>query len=493
MSQNRTADASERTPLVKEIPPKAPDLPEWYQAVCYKAELVSLAPVRGCVVLRPYGFALWERLVAELDQRFKATGHENAYFPLLIPESLFARESEHVEGFAPEVAWVTQGGNEKLAERLAIRPTSEVIIGTMYAQWVQSYRDLPILINQWVNVLRWEKRTRPFLRTLEFLWQEGHTAHSTEVEAREEVSRMLGIYADVAEDIVGVPVYAGEKSASERFAGATHTFTIEALMPDGRALQAATSHELGQNFARAYDITFAAEDQTVQYAWTTSWGMSWRMLGALIMVHGDDRGLRIPPRMAPVQAVIVPIAGSDGADVMSAARSLFGRLRDGGIRVKLDDRDALRPGAKFADWEMRGVPLRIEIGARDVANGVVTLVRRDREKGAEGAKDAFPMDGLLERIPELMDEIQRSLYDQARTFLLQHTFATSNRDEFYRLCRERAGMIDIAWCERPECEAHVKAETSATTRLVRAVRDDDRVCVACGEPARVRAYFAQAY
>ncbi|MBV9102217.1 MAG: proline--tRNA ligase, partial [Candidatus Eremiobacteraeota bacterium] len=303
MRRRRDDEEPEKTPLVKEIPPKARDLSEWYQAVCYKAQLVSLAPVRGCVVLRPYGFALWERLQATLDGRFKATGHENAYFPLLIPERLLSREAEHVEGFAPEVAWVTQGGGETLTERLAIRPTSEVVIGTMYAEWLQSYRDLPILINQWANVVRWEKRTRPFLRTLEFLWQEGHTAHATEREAADEVQQMLGIYADVAEDVVAVPVYAGEKSQSERFAGATHTFSIEALMPDGRALQAATSHELGQNFARAYNITFSAEDQTEQFCWTTSWGMSWRMLGALIMQHGDDRGLRIPPKVAPVEVV----------------------------------------------------------------------------------------------------------------------------------------------------------------------------------------------
>jgi prolyl-tRNA synthetase len=482
----------EKTPLVKEIPSKSADLSAWYQAVCYKAELVSLAPVRGCVVLRPYGYGLWERLQAALDSRFKATGHENAYFPLLIPESLFVREAEHVEGFAPEVAWVTHGGNEKLTERLAIRPTSEAVIGMMYAEWVQSYRDLPILINQWVNVVRWEKRTRPFLRTLEFLWQEGHTAHATEREAAEEVERMLAVYADVAESVVAVPVYKGEKSANERFAGATHTFSIEALMPDGRALQAATSHELGQNFAKAYEIKFTAEDQTERYAWTTSWGMSWRMLGALIMVHGDDRGLRIPPRMAPLEAVIVPIPKGESADVTLAARELHGALRAAGVRVKLDERDALRPGAKFADWEMRGVPLRIELGAKDLASGVATLVRRDRERGEDGAKTTCPIGDVAARIPPLMDEIQRSLYEQALAFLRSHTIVTSDRAEFFRLCSERAGMIDIAWCERAECEAHVKAQTGATTRNLRPL-DAEARCVACGEPARVRAYFAQSY
>jgi prolyl-tRNA synthetase len=491
--ERNKSDGEFTTPLVKEIPPKARDLSEWYQAVCYKAELVSLAPVRGCVVLRPYGFGLWERLQSALDERFKATGHENAYFPLLIPESLIARETEHVEGFAPEVAWVTQGGNEKLAERLAIRPTSEVIVGTMYSQWVQSYRDLPILINQWVNVLRWEKRTRPFLRTLEFLWQEGHTAHATEAEAAEEVARMLDIYAEVAETIVGVPVYKGEKSASERFAGATHTYSIEALMPDGRALQAGTSHALGQNFSRAYDIAFAAEDQSIKYAWTTSWGMSWRMLGALIMVHGDDRGLRIPPKMAPIEAVIVPIPKGESGDVMRAAQDLHAVFAAAGLRVKLDTRDGLRPGAKFADWEMRGVPLRIELGANDLASGSVTLVRRDREKGAEGAKESCKLDDVAARIRALLDDIQRSLHEEAKAFLTSHTIAPATRDEFFELARSRAGMIDIPWCERPDCEAYVKVETSATTRNLRPLREGDATCLACGEPARVRAYFAQSY
>jgi prolyl-tRNA synthetase len=483
--------AVEKTPLVKEIPPKAKDLSEWYQAVCYKAELVSLSPVRGCVVLRPYGYGLWERLQSALDTRFKETGHENAYFPLLIPEHLLARESEHVEGFAPEVAWVTQGGNEKLAERLAIRPTSEVIIGVMYAEWVQSYRDLPILINQWANVMRWEKRTRPFLRTMEFLWQEGHTAHATEAEAREEVQRMLEVYREVSEDVAAVPVLLGEKSSSERFAGATHTFSIEALMPDGRALQAGTSHELGQNFSKAYDITFAAEDQTTQHAWTTSWGMSWRMLGALIMVHGDDRGLRIPPKMAPIEAVIVPIVRAGSEDVTLAARDLYATLRTAGLRVKLDERD-LRPGNKFADWEMRGVPLRIEFGAKDLEAGTATIVRRDMEKGEEGAKVAVPLGEVASRIPALLDEIQAHLLAQARAHLASHTFRETDRATFLRRCRERDGMIDIAWCGLPACEAAVKAETSATTRNTRPL-DAPGTCVACGEPATMRAYFAQSY
>ncbi len=478
--------------LVRDIPPKAADLSEWYQAICYRSELVSQAPVRGCLVLRPYGYGLWERLQAELDFRFKETGHENAYFPLLIPESLLTREAEHVEGFAPEVAWVTEGGGERLTERLAIRPTSEVIIGTMYAEWLQSYRDLPILINQWANVLRWEKRTRPFLRTMEFLWQEGHTAHATETEAAEEVARMLDVYRDVAENICAVPVYLGEKSASERFAGATHTYSIEALMPDGKALQSATSHELGQNFSKAYDISFQAEDQTQQFAWTTSWGMSWRMLGALIMVHGDDRGLRIPPKMAPTEVVIVPIVRGDGTAVLDACRDLFAKCKKAGLRVKLDDREGQSPGFKFNEWDMRGVPLRIELGARDLEAGVATLVRRDRAFKEEGQKRTIALDAIVGEIPGALVEIQASLFAQAKAFLESHTLSATSRDEFYRLLEERAGMIDIPWCERAECEAAVKEATSATTRNLRRPALHP-VCVACGEPATAQAYFAQSY
>jgi prolyl-tRNA synthetase len=435
---------------------------------------------------------MWERLQAELDRRFKDTGHENAYFPLLIPESLLVREAEHVEGFAPEVAWVTEGGGEKLAERLAIRPTSEVIIGTMYAEWLHSYRDLPILINQWANVMRWEKRTRPFLRTMEFLWQEGHTAHATEQEAAEEVARMLDVYRDVAENIAAVPVYLGEKSASERFAGATHTYSIEALMPDGKALQAATSHELGQNFSKAYDISFQAEDQTQQFAWTTSWGMSWRMLGALIMVHGDDRGLRIPPKMAPTEVVIVPIVRGDGTAVLDAARALFSECKKAGLRVKLDDRDGQSPGFKFNEWDMRGVPLRIELGARDLEGGVATLVRRDRAFKEEGQKRAIALDAIVAEIPGVLVEIQASLFAQAKAYLESHTVTATEKAQFFKLLEERAGMVEIPWCERAECEAAVKDATSATTRNLRRPALGP-TCVACGEPATAQAYFAQSY
>ena len=479
-------------PLVKEIPPKAADLSAWYTAVCLKAELVSYSPVRGCVVLRPQGFGMWENLQKHLDERFKATGHENAYFPLLIPENLLLKEADHVEGFAPEVAWVTQGGNEQLEERLAIRPTSEVIIGVMYAKWIQSHRDLPILINQWANVLRWEKATRPFLRTMEFLWQEGHTAHATAQEAREETLRMLDVYKDFAENVAAVPVYAGAKSANERFPGAVETFSIEALMPDGKALQSATSHDLGQNFSRAYDITFADANQKIDYVYTTSWGMSWRMLGAVIMTHGDDRGLRIPPKLAPIEAVFVPIVRGGDRSAVEKAHELAKSLRSQGYRVRVDDRDQT-PGWKYSEWEMRGVPLRIEIGPRDLESGSVVAVRRDKQKGEEGAKVTVPFDALGTKLRELLDAVHDSLYAQAKAFLDSHTLAVAERDEFFEKCKNRAGMIDIPWCNRPECEAEVKAATGATTRNTRPLEKSGAKCVACGEPAKVNAYFAQSY
>jgi len=480
------------TPVVKEIPPKAADLSAWYTAVCIKAELVSYSPVRGCVVLRPHGYGMWENLQKHLDERFKATGHENAYFPLLIPESLLTKEAEHVEGFAPEVAWVTHGGGEKLTERLAIRPTSEVIIGTMYAQWVESYRDLPILINQWANVLRWEKATRPFLRTMEFLWQEGHTAHATAAEGREETLKMLDVYKDFAENVAAVPVYAGAKSASERFPGAVETYSIEALMPDGKALQSATSHDLGQNFSKAYDIDFTDADGAIKHAYTTSWGMSWRMLGAVIMMHGDDRGLRIPPKLAPVEVVFVPIVRGGDTTTVEKANELASALRKAGRRVKVDARDQ-SPGWKYAEWEMRGVPLRVEIGPKDLEAGSVMLVRRDKQKGEEGAKIAVAFDALAATVTDQLDAVHASLFDQAKAYLDAHTFRVTDRDEFFAKAKARDGMLDIAWCDRPECEAHVKAQTTATTRNTRPLEGGETVCVACGEPAKVRAYFAQSY
>ena len=480
------------TPVVKEIPPKAADLSAWYTAVTIKAELVSYSPVRGCVVLRPSGYGMWENLQKHLDERFKATGHENAYFPLLIPEHLLMKEAEHVEGFAPEVAWVTHGGQEKLTERLAIRPTSEVIIGAMYSQWIESYRDLPILINQWANVVRWEKSTRPFLRTMEFLWQEGHTAHATAAEGREETLRMLDVYRDFAENVAALPVYVGAKSANERFPGAVETYSIEALMPDGKALQSATSHDLGQNFAKAYDITFADAQQQQQHAYTTSWGMSWRILGAVIMAHGDDRGLRIPPKLAPIEAVFVPIVRGGDDRAVAKANELADTLRKHGRRVKVDARDQ-SPGWKYAEWEMRGVPLRIEIGPKDLESGTVMIVRRDKNKGEEGAKIAVSFDALAGAVAESLEAVQASLFEQASLFLREHTYRVTGRDEFFARCSNRDGMVDIAWCERAECEALVKAQTGATTRNTRPPEPGDSTCAACGEPAKVRAYFAQSY
>ncbi len=478
--------------LPKSIPPKSEDLSAWYTAVCLKAELISYAPVRGCVVLRPYGYGLWENLQRELDARFKATGHENAYFPLLIPESLLTKEAEHVEGFAPEVAWVTHGGGEKLTERLAIRPTSEVTIGTMYAQWVESYRDLPILINQWANVVRWEKATRPFLRTMEFLWQEGHTAHATAEEARAETLKMLGVYEEFARNVAALPVLSGPKSASERFPGAIETYSIEALMPDGKALQSGTSHDLGQNFSRAFNIQFTDADGAIKHAHTTSWGVSWRMLGAMIMAHGDDRGLRVPPKLAPIEAVFIPIVRGEDRRAVERARELAAALKRSGMRVRVDDRDQ-SPGWKYAEWEMRGVPIRIEIGPRDVDAGSVVLVRRDLEKGAAERSRSVSVEALESELRRSLEQAQESLYRQAKDALDAHIVRITEREAFYEAARARVGMIDIAWCDRSECEAHIKAECSATTRVLRPLDGDERVCVACGEPAKVRAYVAASY
>lgn len=472
---------------VKNIPPKGEDLSEWYTQVCLKAQLVDYAPVRGCIVLRPYGFAIWDLIREAFDKRFKATGHQNAYFPLFIPESLLSREADHVEGFMPEVAWVTEGGGEKLTERLAIRPTSEVVIGMMYARWIQSHRDLPVLINQWVNVVRWEKATRPFLRTLEFLWQEGHTAHATREEASEEVQRMLEVYREVAEDVLALPVIKGRKSDNERFAGALATFAIEALMPDGKALQAGTSHELGQNFAKAYDITFTDVDEQVKHVWTTSWGVSWRILGGLIMVHGDDRGLVLPPAIAPHQAVIVPILKKGDDTVMPAARALYDELRVR-MRVMLDDRAEQSGPWKFNEWEMRGVPVRVELGPRDLANGQVTLARRDTLE-----KSSVPRAEAPERILTMLEDVQRNLFTRARDERDRRTTSVSDRAGLIAALQRQDGFVLAPWCGRSECELDIKAATSAVSRIIVGPADAGEVCAFCGQPAKVKAYFARSY
>src|SRR3954468_22323958 len=406
----------EKESFVTEITPRSQDFSRWYLDVVQRAELADYSPVKGCMVIRPYGYAIWELLQQALDSRIKATGHVNAYFPLFIPNSLLTKEAEHVEGFAPQVAYVTHGGGEELEEKLVVRPTSEAIIGTMYAKWVQSWRDLPILINQWANVVRWEKVTRPFLRTTEFLWQEGHTAHETHDEAQAETLMILDLYARLAEDVMAMPVVKGQKSESEKFAGALRTYSIEALMGDGRALQAGTSHNLGQNFAKAFEITFQARDKSVQHVWGTSWGVSTRLVGGVIMIHGDDSGLVLPPRVAPYQVVIVPIGKDNWREtVLPRAKEIQNTLVEAGLRVTLDERDE-RPGWKFSEWEMRGVPLRIEIGPRDIEKSQVFTARRDTRE-----KSAVPMEGLAVRLGEMLEDIQRELFERAVKFREEHT------------------------------------------------------------------------
>src|SRR4029078_1056992 len=420
--------------LPTEITKQSEDFGRWYIDVVRRAELADYSPVKGCMVIRPYGYAIWELMQQALDKRFKETGHVNAYFPLFIPESLLMKEAEHVEGFAPQVAWVTQGGNEVLEERLCVRPTSETIIGTMYAKWVQSWRDLPILINQCANVVGWEKVTRLFLRTTEFLWQEGHTAHETAEEAKEETLKILALYKEVCEQVLAVAVIDGQKSESEKFAGASKTYSIEALMGDARALQAGTSHNLGQNFAKAFDIQFQGRDKTVQHAWTTSWGVSTRLIGGVIMTHGDDNGLILPPRIAPYQVVIVPIPrGNWQETVLPKARELKASLEARGVRVYLDDRDTQTPGWKFAEWELRGVPLRMEIGPKDIEKSAVMVARRDTR-----TKESMPMDGIVDAIAAKLDEIQAALLLRARTFRDEHTTRVSSYDEFKSVMEGRA-------------------------------------------------------
>jgi prolyl-tRNA synthetase len=477
--------------LPTEITPQSQDFGRWYIDVVRRAELADYSPVKGCMVIRPYGYAIWELMQQALDKRFKDTGHVNAYFPLFIPESLLMKEAEHVEGFAPQVAWVTQGGTEVLEERLAVRPTSETIIGTMYAKWVQSWRDLPILINQWANVVRWEKVTRLFLRTTEFLWQEGHTAHETAEEAEEETRRMLAVYKDFAENVLAMPVVDGVKTDSEKFAGAVRTYSIEGLMRDGRALQAGTSHNLGQNFAKSYEIRFQARDKSLQYAWTTSWGVSTRMIGGVIMTHGDEGGLILPPKVAPYQVVIVPIMrGSSKDAVLDKAAALRADLIREGIRVYLDSRESQTPGWKFNEWEMRGVPLRMEIGPKDIEKSQVMLARRDTRE-----KSAAPMDGLAGHVQQLLDTIQQALFERAVAFREDHTSATDSYDEFKQIMDGRPGFVIAPWCGSAQCEADIKTETQATIRNIpfTSEKPGGKRCLKCNGEATANAWFAKAY
>jgi prolyl-tRNA synthetase len=475
--------------FVTEITPRSEDFSRWYLDVVKRAELADYSPVKGCMVIRPYGYAMWELIQQALDVRIKATGHVNAYFPLFIPNSLLTKEAEHVEGFSPQVAYVTHAGGEELEEKLVVRPTSEAIIGTMYANWVQSWRDLPILINQWANVVRWEKKTYPFLRTTEFLWQEGHTAHETEDEAEAETLKILDLYADVCESVLAMPVVKGRKTESEKFAGALRTYSIEALMGDGRALQAGTSHNLGQNFAKAFDITFQARDKSVQHVWGTSWGVTTRLVGGLIMTHGDDSGLVLPPKVAPYQVVIVPIGRENWREtVLPKALEIQRALAGAGVRVTLDERDE-RPGWKFAEWELRGVPLRLEIGPKDIEKSAVLVARRDTRE-----KQSLAMDGLPQRILQLLEEAQANLFQRARQFREEHTQRASSYAEFKEIMEGRPGFVIAPWCGSSECEAQIKADTQATIRnMPMDGATPSGTCVRGDNPAKFEAWFAKAY
>jgi prolyl-tRNA synthetase len=475
---------------VEKLTKKSEDPSKWYLQLVRMAKLADYGPVRGTFAIRPYGFAIWEGIQRDLDDRFKATGHQNAYFPLLIPESFLKKEAEVVEAFDPELAWVTIGGREELEERLAIRPTSESIICDFYRNWIQSYRDLPVLINQWCNVMRWEKVTRPFLRTAEFLWQEGHTVHATAEESREEALRMQRVYRDCFYEAFAIPVMTGAKSPSERFPGAIETYTCEGLMGDGRALQAATSHDLGQNFSRAFDITFLDEQQERQYAHQTSWGFSTRTIGGLILVHGDDRGLKLPPKLAPTEAVIVPIwRGQNKGEVRREAEKLYVELQTAGFRMEVDLDEEHSPGWKFNEHELRGVPVRIELGPRDIENEQAVLVRRD-VAGKEG-KEFVPRTGLPERLRALLAEIQENMLRQATEFRDENTRRAESYGEFKEIIEEKRGFVVAPWDGTEETEQKIKEETKATIRLLPFEREEGKDLVS-GRPGRT-AVFARAY
>jgi prolyl-tRNA synthetase len=474
------------------LPKQAEDFPGWYVEVVKQAGMAEHGPAKGSMIIKPHGYAVWEHLQRALDDRFKATGHENFYLPLLVPMRLLEKEADHVEGFAPEVAVVTHGGGEELEEPLAIRPTSETTIWDTYSRWIQSYRDLPLLYNQWCNVLRWEKRTRLFLRTSEFLWQEGHTAHATKAEALEETLRMLEVYREVTEDVLAVPVFKGRKTANERFPGADETFTIEALMLDRKALQCGTSHFLGQNFARAYDVTFLNREGQQEHAWATSWGYTTRMVGGTIMTHGDDNGLRLPPAVAPVQVVIVPIYKTD--EERDAVLGVATRMRDelaGGhnVRVRLDGRDQHRPGFKFSEWELKGVPLRLEIGPRDVAGDQVVVADR-----VGGNKRQLSTSEAIASMPEMLDGVQKALYDEAVSFRDANTHDISSYDDFVEGVEAEGGFWRGAWCGDGGCETTISDETKATIRfLPLETEDPGAACMHCGKPGTERATWARAY
>jgi len=469
------------------LPKKSENFSEWYTQVALRAELADYTPVRGSMAIRPYGYAIWEGIQDWLDRRFKETGHVTAYFPLLIPESFLKKEAEHVQGFAPQVAWVTHGGDEELSERLAVRPTSEAIILPMYAKWIQSYRDLPVLLLAWNNVVRWEKSTRLFLRTAEFLWHEGHTAHRTMEDADAECRLILGIYRELLEEILAIPVLAGIKPPSERFAGADNTYTLEALMPDGQAIQTGTSHFLGQNFAKAFNVKFLDSDNQEKYIWSTSWAVSTRLIGSLIMAHGDDKGLILPPRIAPYEVVIVPILGRDDVKVVPAAKELAQHLGRR-YRVKLDDRDAYTAGWKFNEWELRGAPVRLEIGPRDVASKQVVLSRR-----TGGAKQTVLMDGIEVTVGKILDEIQSELFERGKAYRDSHITQAATLDELVRAIEQVQGFVKVGWCEMQSCEDTIRNRTGASPRVIPLDETASGKCVVCGMPAKVWVYYARAY
>jgi len=463
--------------FVKEITNIDVDFAQWYTDIVRKAELADYTDTKGCIAIRPYGYAIWENIQNYTDKLFKETGVKNAYFPILIPESLLQKEKDHIEGFAPEVAWVTEAGEEKLDERLCIRPTSETIITTLYSKWLTSWRDLPFVYNQWCNVLRWEKETRPFLRSREFLWQEGHTIHETEKEAKERTLQMLEVYVKVAEDLLAIPVLTGLKTETEKFAGAEQTYTIEAMMYDGRALQSGTSHYFGQKFTKPFDVKFQNREGKPEFAYQTSWGISTRFIGAIIMAHGDNRGLKLPPKVAPIQVVIVPIA-QHKEGVIEKTQELYSRLK-GKFRVEMDVRDKVSPGYKFNDWEMKGVPLRIEMGPRDIENGQCVLVRRDTNE-----KTTVLLENLEEKITELLDEIQKNMFKICKDRMKAKTTEAHNLEEFEHNMNTNQGFIKAMWCGSAECEAKIKELTAAKSRCMPFVQEKiDTKCVCCGKPA----------
>ncbi len=489
---------------LKELTKRSENYSQWYNDLVVKADLAEQSAVRGCMVIKPYGYAIWEKMQRQLDDMFKQTGHVNAYFPLLIPKSFLSREAEHVEGFAKECAVVThyrlknaEDGSgvvvdpaAKLEEELIIRPTSETIIWNTYKNWIHSYRDLPILCNQWANVFRWEMRTRMFLRTAEFLWQEGHTAHATKEEALEEAKKMLNVYADFAEQYMAVPVIKGVKSANERFAGALDTFTIEAMMQDGKALQSGTSHFLGQNFAKAFDVKFINKENKLEYVWATSWGASTRLMGALIMTHSDDNGLVLPPRLAPIQVVIIPIyrKADQLAAVSEEVAGIVEGLKAKGISVKYDDADNKRPGFKFSDYELKGVPVRLVVGPKDMEEGTVEVMRRDTLE-----KSTVPMEGIVEYVANLLDDIQNNIYTKARNFRDSHIYEANSYDEFKELI-EKGGFVMAHWDGTTETEERVKEETKATIRCIPLDGDPTPgTCIFTGKPSARRVVFARSY